>query len=262
MMTPERIAEIRSKPHGPDVADLMDTVESLRIDLEALQREARITKLENARTSDQAEVFASIIETMSAKAGELQNRIAQLEGEKRDAGSLCAVCGSTFDNRLHRGCPRCAIAAGQSLLRWVCHKVDEIYAETAPMGSDFGHGGVAQIAKEIIAGIREWKPVESADQLAAVLRAQREWSTAVAGAEFPVEQIVKHLRRELVEIEAEPHRLEEWIDGMLLLMDGYWRNGGQPEHLMRDLMAKQSVNRARKWARTAEGTMEHVREGE
>jgi hypothetical protein len=40
-MTPERIAEIRSKPHGPDVADLMDMVESQRIDLDVAETIAR-----------------------------------------------------------------------------------------------------------------------------------------------------------------------------------------------------------------------------
>lgn len=59
--------------------------------------------------------------------------------------------------------------------------------------------------------------------------------------------VTAHIGKELDEIRANPDDLSEWIDVMILAMDGYWRHGGTPDTLMRDLQAKQDKNLARKW---------------
>lgn len=87
--------------------------------------------------------------------------------------SQCAECGSSFDNRLHKGCPRCAMAAVEGLLRWVYGKAEKIHAETVPMGSDYGHGAAAKLSGEILQRIREGVPAERPDPRLAELLAAR-----------------------------------------------------------------------------------------
>lgn len=76
--------------------------------------------------------------------------------------------------------------------------------------------------------------------------------------------VVDHIRKELVEIEADPNDLSEWIDVVLLAFDGAWRQGYTPEQITATLAAKQAKNEARKWPdwRTAEPgkAIQHVRE--
>ena len=75
--------------------------------------------------------------------------------------------------------------------------------------------------------------------------------------------IADHIRKELKEIEATPGDLEEWIDIIILAMDGFWRNNGRPSQIMPMLKAKLEKNKARQWPdwRTVpEGqAIEHIR---
>ena len=59
--------------------------------------------------------------------------------------------------------------------------------------------------------------------------------------------VVDHIRKELREIEAAPHDLEEWIDVLMLALDGAWRSGATPEQIVAQLVAKQTKNEGRKW---------------
>jgi hypothetical protein len=78
--------------------------------------------------------------------------------------------------------------------------------------------------------------------------------------------VVDHIRKELREIEAAPHDLEEWIDVLMLALDGAWRSGATPEQIVAQLVAKQTKNEGRKWPdwRTATPgkAIEHDRSGE
>jgi hypothetical protein len=93
------------------------------------------------------------------------------------------------------------------------------------------------------------------------LTRQWEWSRRTFGEGRRTKGILEHIRKELSEIEAKPDDLSEWVDVMILAMDGYWRHGGKPESLMADLQAKQDKNFARKWPTpTSEDVaVEHVR---
>lgn len=75
--------------------------------------------------------------------------------------------------------------------------------------------------------------------------------------------VVDHIRKELNEILAAPDDLEEWIDVMILAIDGAWRCGGNPEQIIAKLQAKQAKNEARVWPdwRTADPdkAIEHKR---
>jgi hypothetical protein len=93
------------------------------------------------------------------------------------------------------------------------------------------------------------------------LERQMEWSNRTFGSGLRTKGIIDHIQKELREIAANPGDLSEWIDVMILAMDGYWRHGGMPYNLLRDLQEKQNINFARKWpAPTSEDTAtEHIR---
>jgi len=87
----------------------------------------------------------------------------------------------------------------------------------------------------------------SAGWLVRYLLRQQHWSAATFGLGRRTVGICRHIASELDEIRAEPTDLSEWIDVMILAMDGYWRAGGNPATLPAALLAKQRVNLARRW---------------
>jgi hypothetical protein len=95
------------------------------------------------------------------------------------------------------------------------------------------------------------------------LARQAEWSARTFGPGQRTQGVVDHIRKELREIEAAPDDLEEWVDVVILALDGAWRAGGTPEQIIATLAAKQAKNEARQWPdwRTADPNkaIEHVR---
>lgn len=91
----------------------------------------------------------------------------------------------------------------------------------------------------------------------------RVWSLKTFGAGYSTGRIIKHIEKELREIAADPADLVEWIDVIMLAMDGYWRNGGQPEELMNRLREKLKIVMARKYVvpEDPDGPIEHDRSG-
>lgn len=89
---------------------------------------------------------------------------------------------------------------------------------------------------------------------------QREWSLATFGPGLRTGGIVAHIKKELIEIEEEPESLE-WIDVIILGLDGAWRAGYDPDDIVRALVDKQDINFARTWpAPTSQDEpVEHVR---
>ena len=79
------------------------------------------------------------------------------------------------------------------------------------------------------------------------LERQSEWSEKIFGPGDRTKGIVDHIRKELREIELAPLDLEEWIDVVILALDGAWRSGHSPEQIIAQLVAKQTKNEARKW---------------
>lgn len=94
------------------------------------------------------------------------------------------------------------------------------------------------------------------------LRRQQIWSKRTFGEGQRTEGITKHIEKELAEIRRRPQNLIEWIDVVILALDGYWRHGGKPDAIMDYLQAKQNVNFARAWPPAADGEpSEHDRTG-
>ena len=83
--------------------------------------------------------------------------------------------------------------------------------------------------------------------LVAHIHRARAFSEKAFGPASRPHGIVEHIRKELCEIEMNPLDLEEWIDVMILAIDGAWRAGYEPEEIVAALAAKQTKNEARKW---------------
>lgn len=100
--------------------------------------------------------------------------------------------------------------------------------------------------------------------LVAHLHRQRVFSDSTFGPGKRTAGVLDHIRKELTEIEASPGDLTEWVDVVLLALDGAWRAGFEPEQIAQAIAAKQERNESRKWPdwRTAEPgkAIEHVRD--
>lgn len=79
------------------------------------------------------------------------------------------------------------------------------------------------------------------------LERQREFSAKTFGPGFRVHRLIDHIKEELVEVEAEPFDLYEWIDIVILAFDGAWRAGYSPEDIVTALVRKQTKNEGRQW---------------
>lgn len=111
-------------------------------------------------------------------------------------------------------------------------------------------------------------PVRSPDAvtLETYYARQIEWSRDTFGPALRTKGAIDHIRKELAEIEADPHDLSEWVDVIILAMDGFWRHGGTAESLMPALLAKQAKNMARAWpdwrTMSEDRAIEHDRSGD
>jgi hypothetical protein len=92
---------------------------------------------------------------------------------------------------------------------------------------------------------------------------QRQWSFQTFGPGPRTKGVIDHIRKELLEIEADPTDLAEWVDVIILAFDGAWRTGAKPSEIIAAVKAKQAHNEARTWPdwRTADPDLaiEHVR---
>lgn len=88
-----------------------------------------------------------------------------------------------------------------------------------------------------------WRPVD----FEAHLTRQRAWSEKTFGPGARLKGVVDHIRKELLEIEADPLDLGEWVDVIILAFDGAWRAGWEPADIIAAILAKQAKNEARVW---------------
>jgi hypothetical protein len=88
------------------------------------------------------------------------------------------------------------------------------------------------------------------------------WSKKTFGEGRRTGGVTQHIEKELAEVRANPDDLSEWIDIVILALDGFWRHGGEVEDVMKYLQAKQDKNFARQWPTpTSEDVaIEHIRD--
>lgn len=106
-----------------------------------------------------------------------------------------------------------------------------------------------------------------ASDLAAFCDERAQWSVETFGPGDRYAGVIAHIRKELNEIEAAPDDLEEWIDVILLALDGAFRSAGADgREIVAALVAKHEKNRARRWPdwRTLSPgeVSEHLEEGD
>jgi hypothetical protein len=102
--------------------------------------------------------------------------------------------------------------------------------------------------------------------LVAHLERQRAFSLNTFGPGARTKGVIDHIRKELAEIDADPSDIKEWVDVVLLALDGAWRAGWEPADIAKAIEAKQTKNEGRTWPdwRTApaDKAIEHDRTGE
>ena len=79
------------------------------------------------------------------------------------------------------------------------------------------------------------------------LRRQAEFSARTFGPGARTAGVCDHIRKELVEVQADGGPLAEWVDVIILALDGAWRSGATPEQIIAALVAKQTKNEGRHW---------------
>jgi len=79
------------------------------------------------------------------------------------------------------------------------------------------------------------------------IEAQRCWSIRIFGEGQRTKGICEHIRKELLEIEAMPLDVFEWVDVIILALDGAWRAGYTAEQIVAALKEKQRINFSRTW---------------
>jgi len=76
---------------------------------------------------------------------------------------------------------------------------------------------------------------------------QRAFSAATFGPGMRTKGVLDHIRKEMKEIEVSPSDLDEWVDVIILGIDGAWRAGHKPQEIIDAIVSKQTRNEARTW---------------
>lgn len=113
---------------------------------------------------------------------------------------------------------------------------------------------------------QRWNARAEVVDLVAHLERQALFSERTFGPGARTQGVLAHIRKELVEIADDPADLMEWIDVVLLALDGARRAGHAPRTIAHALGIKQARNEARQWPdwRTAapDAPIEHLEPGE
>lgn len=96
------------------------------------------------------------------------------------------------------------------------------------------------------------------------IRRHMAFSRTTFGPGTRLNGVLEHMRRELVEIEAKPTDLGEWVDQIILSIDGAWRNtGASPHDIVMAIKAKLAKIKRRSypdWRTVGEDSpIEHIR---
>jgi len=92
---------------------------------------------------------------------------------------------------------------------------------------------------------------------------QKTFSEKTFGPGNRTNGVLDHIRKELLEIEKSPTDLFEWVDVILLSLDGAWRAGYSPEEIAKAINQKQTKNENRNWPdwrlSSSDKAIEHIR---
>ena len=91
---------------------------------------------------------------------------------------------------------------------------------------------------------------------------QIDWSRRTFGPGERTSGVIKHIQKELQEIQANPKDIYEWVDVIILALDGAWRAGHSAEEIALALHDKQEINFGREWPdwrQFGDEPIEHIR---
>jgi hypothetical protein len=83
--------------------------------------------------------------------------------------------------------------------------------------------------------------------LTTLVKRQIEFSSETFGPGDRLEGIIDHIRKELIEVEESGGDLEEWVDIILLAIDGAWRSGNTSHQVAGAVKKKLDKNIERNW---------------
>lgn len=116
----------------------------------------------------------------------------------------------------------------------------------APTEEDAKAAAQADYERRVLSALSP-APKQEGFDFRAHLQRQRDWSAKTFGPGSRAKGVVDHIRKELREIEADPTDITEWIDVVILALDGAWRAGASPDQIIATLTGKQAKNEARVW---------------
>ncbi|WP_371409756.1 DUF550 domain-containing protein [Micromonospora zamorensis] len=148
----------------------------------------------------------------------------------------------TTTNRHFRRTPR-LVPAEQRAPLYAAYKAAREWAEKN--GESYTDDGIIQAAVRAFDAERRAQGQAVIDY--AHLVRQRAFSEGTFGPGPRTEGVLDHIRKELAEIEAAPDDLSEWVDVVILALDGAWRAGHEPQQIIDAIVAKQAKNEARVW---------------
>ncbi|WP_345509485.1 dATP/dGTP pyrophosphohydrolase domain-containing protein [Phytohabitans houttuyneae] len=121
------------------------------------------------------------------------------------------------------------------------------YADNAPSWSwvMFCLDRIETLRREV-ARVRADAASAPASVDASFVARKREFSARTFGPQA-LAGVIDHIRKELVEVEADPTDLGEWVDVIMLGLDGAWRAGHEPQEILDAIVAKQARCEARTW---------------
>lgn len=79
------------------------------------------------------------------------------------------------------------------------------------------------------------------------LEKQIVWSRKTFGPGRRTIGILKHIEKEMDEVIEDSNNFKEWIDIVILTLDGAWRAGATPHEIVSRLYEKQNINFKRRW---------------
>ncbi len=106
---------------------------------------------------------------------------------------------------------------------------------------------MAQAAQCIVCEVAEIEAPQRLD-IANFFDAKAAWSMETFGPGDRYVGVIDHIRKELLEVAEKPSDLTEWVDVVLLAMDGAWRSAGADGQAFADAMISKDIrNRGRSW---------------
>lgn len=203
-----------------------------------------LPKWSEAQPSNSA---APVVAQAEAKVSDELVGVAEVIAEGGGFWRTCSGCHETVDGHPVGHYPyskvmKCDLGAGCG----DCGGIGAVWDNTdyEAMGRDIESRDTGMIAASSDAA--DGCQAVAFDMLA-LLQRQRVFSERTFGPGRRTKMVIDHIRKELIEIEAHPSDLTEWIDVILLALDGAWRCGATPARIAAGIEAKQMKNEGRAW---------------